>query len=235
VHVPGYYHQGLVLEKQHFLDGLLRRLAPGVRPFSVLVHEGPSPVSPWESTILSDPLDDFGDFDALWDVTLDALRNPLGKCSTKLQNVMTDGFTVFAKDGGSRSSWYWTKYKLNKYKEEDMPKVGPAVEHSIGEIVAEHYSAWRELRWRSYIVLHRNPLRIEFRGESVSGAGPRMTEPNPVLYFGLLTIFGKMCEKKYLNGPPATHRGVCCRRRRAPAATAAAEAAEPARGKEKDE
>jgi len=227
--VPGYHHPKLVAEKQGFVDALLKSIHPDLKHSSVVVREDYSPLRPWASCIVSDPLDAFGEFDVLWDKLLELLRHPMKSSDVKVQNVTTNGFTVFSKGVGNRSSWGWTKYRYDKYKMEERPEViGPSVELGVGEVTAEHYSSWREMKFRSHIVLNRRPLQLEFWGETVSGSGRRIKEPYPVLHFGLLTVFGKLYAKRDLAlsqtagtqvDAAAAGGGPCsrCRRRRTPA------------------
>mmetsp|Transcript_116583 Transcript_116583/g.341205 ORF Transcript_116583/g.341205 Transcript_116583/m.341205 type:complete len:396 (-) Transcript_116583:67-1254(-) len=222
--VPGYWHQGIVAEKQGLVDRLLQSIHPDVNPGSVLVKEDYSPLRPWASCINSEPLDPFADFDLLWSKLLELLKEApqqQKQSSVKLQNVQSDGFTVFSKSSGNRSSWSWTKYRYDKYKKEEAPKVvGPSVELTLGEVVVEHYSAWRELQYRSYINLHKRPLRLQFWAEGVPGRSIRMTEPNAIIYFGLLTMFGKLYERRDAalkeDGREDKPEGdwACCRRSR---------------------
>lgn len=232
---PGYNHNGLRDEKQSFVDSLLSRTNIEIPANSVLVRDAPSPADPWTSILLTDPLDKYGSFDTIWKNLLELLQISDDE-SIKVQNVVEDGFTVFSKGAGSRSSWTWVKYTFNKHKSEvTNARVGPAVHHmTCGEIMGEHYGAWRDKQFLSYMVLYRKPLQLEFRGETLEGVGPRIEDANPTLYHIMLQTFGRMHDKRH---PPSTSdgsRGLCgCGRRRTASPPTAPQL--PEEEKEKDE
>mmetsp|Transcript_66244 Transcript_66244/g.149553 ORF Transcript_66244/g.149553 Transcript_66244/m.149553 type:complete len:370 (+) Transcript_66244:64-1173(+) len=215
--VPLYQHPALHLEKLHFMHLALQRIDESIQMGRVGLSDGHSPSNLWLSCMVSDPLEQYGDFDTIWDALVETLKvSNMGLHKSVQQQAKSDGFTLFTKGGGSRSAWSWAKYTYDKNVTESPNAhqlVGPtAHQMSYGEIRGEHYGPWRQLAWRSRIILYRKPLVIEFRGEHLDGPRTRLAEPNPLLYYGLLEIFSKMCDKKY----PVSSKGGACGKRKRP-------------------
>jgi hypothetical protein len=156
--------------KAAYVQTLVDSIALRVKPASsgpAKVH--PNSASPSGSgllSVVSEPLGKFTNFDKLWDNWVMLQKNPPKVPEVKSREVVVVSDTEFKVFATLDEATLVANTPGRKMREDERNFIKYSLNSAKGQMSQEMYGSRGRVRERNFAVLHKNPLRLEWWGET---------------------------------------------------------------------